>query len=153
MLHGLRQGSTLSDHRMTTGFGPFELQTCGLLQRGRDHSPPKACFDLRNPALGWPSKCYEYTVAKQNGGVGEWVELFITRTRGMGKPTYELLPPLVLWVSLITVSEPHICNLTVSEPYICNCEPHICNLTVSEPHICNLCVSLISVTCVWASYL
>ena len=31
------QGSTLSDHRMTTGFGPFELPTCGLLQRGRDH--------------------------------------------------------------------------------------------------------------------
>ena len=38
------QGSTLSDHRMTTGFGPFELPTCGLLQRGRDHSPSKACF-------------------------------------------------------------------------------------------------------------
>ena len=38
------QGSTLSDHCMTTGFGPFELPTCGLLQRGRDHSPPKACF-------------------------------------------------------------------------------------------------------------
>ena len=38
------QGSTLSDHRMITGFGPFELPTCGLLQRGRDHSPPKACF-------------------------------------------------------------------------------------------------------------
>ena len=38
------QGSTLSDHRMTTGFGPFELPTCGLLQRGQDHSPPKACF-------------------------------------------------------------------------------------------------------------
>ena len=26
------QGSTLSDHCMTTGFGPFELPTCGLLQ-------------------------------------------------------------------------------------------------------------------------
>ena len=38
------QGSTLSDHRMTTGFSPFELPTCGLLQRGRDHSPPNACF-------------------------------------------------------------------------------------------------------------
>ena len=60
------QGSTLSDHRMTTGFGPFELPTCGLLQRGRDHSPPKACFILRSPALGWLSKYYEYTVAKQN---------------------------------------------------------------------------------------
>ena len=31
------QGSTLSDHCMTTGFGPFELLTCGLLQRGRDY--------------------------------------------------------------------------------------------------------------------
>ena len=38
------QRSTLSDHRMTTGFSPFELSTCGLLQRGRDYSPPKACF-------------------------------------------------------------------------------------------------------------
>ena len=38
------QGSTLSDHRMNAGFGPFELPTCGLLQRGWDHSPPKACF-------------------------------------------------------------------------------------------------------------
>ena len=38
------QGSTLSNHRMTTGFSPFELPTCGLLQRGRDHSPLKACF-------------------------------------------------------------------------------------------------------------
>ena len=31
--------------RMTTGFGPFELPTRGLLQKGRDHSPPKACFE------------------------------------------------------------------------------------------------------------
>ena len=27
---------------------------------------------------------YEYTVAKQNGGGAEWVELFITLTKGMG---------------------------------------------------------------------
>ena len=39
------QGSTLSGPRMTTGFGPFELLTRGLLQKGRDHSPPKACFE------------------------------------------------------------------------------------------------------------
>ena len=26
------------------GFAPLELLTHGLLQRGRDHSPPKACF-------------------------------------------------------------------------------------------------------------
>ena len=39
------QGSTLSGPRMTTGFGPFELPTRGLLQKGRDHSPPKACFE------------------------------------------------------------------------------------------------------------
>ena len=49
MLAGLAQNaglarSTPSDHRMTTGFGLFELPTCGLLQRERDHSPPKACF-------------------------------------------------------------------------------------------------------------
>ena len=29
------QGSTLSSPRMTTGFGPFELPTRGLLQKGR----------------------------------------------------------------------------------------------------------------------
>ena len=52
------QGSTLSDHCMTTGFGPFELPTCGLLQRGWDHSPPKACFYSRSPALSWLSKYY-----------------------------------------------------------------------------------------------
>ena len=37
------QGRTFSGHHMTTGFGPFEFLTCGLLQRGRDHSTPKAC--------------------------------------------------------------------------------------------------------------
>ena len=76
---------------MTTGLGPFELPTCGLLQRGRDHSPPKACFtSLRSPALGWLSKYHEYTVAKQNGGGAEWVELFITLTKEMGEPMYGL---------------------------------------------------------------
>ena len=38
------QGSTLSGPRMTTGFGPFELPTRGLLQKGRDYSPPKVCL-------------------------------------------------------------------------------------------------------------
>ena len=57
---------------MTTGFGLFELLTCGLLQRGRDHSPPKACFYLRSSALGWQSQfclvaVYKYTATKQNG--------------------------------------------------------------------------------------
>ena len=35
------QGSTLSGHRMTMGFGPFKLPTRGLLQKGQDHSPSK----------------------------------------------------------------------------------------------------------------
>ena len=39
------QGSTLSGHRMTTGFSPFEFPTSGLLQKGRENSPPKACFE------------------------------------------------------------------------------------------------------------
>ena len=30
---------------MTMGFGPFELSTRGLLQKGQDHSPPKVCFE------------------------------------------------------------------------------------------------------------
>ena len=44
------QGSTLSSHRMTMGFGPFELPTHGLLQKGWDHSPTKFCF-VRSPAF------------------------------------------------------------------------------------------------------
>ena len=39
------QGSTLSDHRMTMGFIPFKLPTCGLLQKEWDHSPPKTCCE------------------------------------------------------------------------------------------------------------
>ena len=91
---GLR-GSTLSDHRMTTGFGLFELPTCSLLHRGQDHSLLKACFYLRSPALSWLSQYYKYTVVKQNGGGAEWVELFIMLTSGMGEPTYGLLLSLV----------------------------------------------------------
>ena len=32
------QESILSGYHMTMGFGPFELPTRGLLQKGRDHS-------------------------------------------------------------------------------------------------------------------
>ena len=39
------QGSTLSDPRKTTGFGPFKLPTRSPLQKGRDHSPPKAFLE------------------------------------------------------------------------------------------------------------
>ena len=46
------QGSTLSGPCMTTGFGPFELLTRGLLQKGRDHSLPKFCF-VRSPPSRW----------------------------------------------------------------------------------------------------
>ena len=37
-------------HHMTTAFVPFELPTCGALQRGWDHSPPKARKKIRDPA-------------------------------------------------------------------------------------------------------
>ena len=49
------QGSTLSGPHMTmmtTGFGPFELPTRGLLQKGRDHSPSKACVWEACSAVG-----------------------------------------------------------------------------------------------------
>ena len=78
-----KQGQTQSTQVLCCVFG-------GLLQRGRDHSPPKACFYLRSPALDWLSHAqyYKYTVAKQNGGGAEWVELFIALTRRVGKPMY-----------------------------------------------------------------
>ena len=43
---------------------------------------------MRSRPLGWLSKYYEYTVAKQNESGAGWVELFITLTRRMGEPTY-----------------------------------------------------------------
>ena len=39
------QGSSLSDHRKTTGFSPFKLPTHNPLQKGQDHSPPKAFLE------------------------------------------------------------------------------------------------------------
>ena len=39
------QGSSLSNHRKTMGFGPFKLPTCSPLQKGRNHSPPKAFLE------------------------------------------------------------------------------------------------------------
>ena len=73
------QGSTLSGPRMTTGFGPFELPTHGLLQKGRDHSPPKVCFEepsfwLAHSAMGIHS-AINIQITKQIGGGAQWVEL------------------------------------------------------------------------------
>ena len=73
------QGSTLSGHRMTTDFGPFELLTHGLLQKGRDHSPPKACFEepsfwLAHSTMGIHS-AMNIQITKQIGGGDQWVEL------------------------------------------------------------------------------
>ena len=76
------QGSTLSGPRMTTGFGPFELPTRGLLQKGRDHSPPKVCFEepsfwLAHSAMGIHS-AINIQITKQIGGGAQWVELHIS---------------------------------------------------------------------------
>ena len=73
------QGSTLSSPRMTTGFGPFELPTRGLLQKRRDHSPPKVCFEepsfwLAHSAMGIHS-AINIQITKQIGGRAQWVEL------------------------------------------------------------------------------
>ena len=72
------QGSTLSGPCMTTGFGPFELLTRGLLQKGRDHSSPKFYF-VRSPAF-WlvqlllrHSQSMNIEIAKHiGGGVDGW---------------------------------------------------------------------------------
>ena len=60
------QGSTLSGPCMTTGFGLFELLTHGLLQKGRDHSPPKflLCEEpsfLVDTAIARGIHSYEYS--------------------------------------------------------------------------------------------
>ena len=73
------QGSTLSDHCMTTGFGPFELPTCGLLYREGGTTPHLKLVFIRGVELsvGFQSIMYEHPVAKQNGGGAELVELYI----------------------------------------------------------------------------
>ena len=38
-------GKYLFGHRMSLGFGPLELPTSGLLQKERNHSLPKTCFN------------------------------------------------------------------------------------------------------------
>ena len=74
------QGSILSGHRMTTGFGNIELPTRGLLQKGREHSLPKFCFaELASPAF-WLAQLllWAFTVLKllnRLGVGGQWVEL------------------------------------------------------------------------------
>ena len=72
-------GSTLSGPHMTTGFGPFELPTRGLLQKGRDHSPPKVCFEepsfwSAHSAMGIHS-AMNIQITKQIGGESQRVEL------------------------------------------------------------------------------
>ena len=92
------QGSSLSCPRMTTGFGPFELPTRGLLQKGRDHSPPKICFEepsfwLAHRAMGIHS-AINIQITKQIGVGAQWVELSyqLIITRGMGERlTYGIL--------------------------------------------------------------
>ena len=71
--------STLSGPRMTTGFSPFELPTGGLLQKGRDHSPPKVCFEepsfwLAHSAMSIHS-AMNIQITKQIGGGAQWVEV------------------------------------------------------------------------------
>ena len=68
------QGSTFSGPRMTTGFGLFELPTRGLLQKGRDLSPPKVCFEepsfsLAHSAMGIHSAI---NIQQIGGGLNRW---------------------------------------------------------------------------------
>ena len=73
------QGSTLSGPRMTMGFGPFELPTHGLLQKGRDHSPPKfllceePSFLVGTAIIMGIHSGMNIRITKQiGGGVNEW---------------------------------------------------------------------------------
>ena len=83
------QGSTLSGHRMTTAFGPFEFPTRGLLQKGCDRSPPKACFEEPSSWLAftvlWIFKVLYNWRWNSMGGV------IIILTRRIGETMYGLL--------------------------------------------------------------
>ena len=62
------------------GFGPFEHLTCGLLPKGRDHSPPEFCF-VRSPAFWWFTVLWIFRLLQIGGGVNGWMIL----TSGMGE--------------------------------------------------------------------
>ena len=84
------QGSTLSDPCMTTGFSPFELPTCGLLQKGQDHSPPKFCF-VRRPAF-WLAQLLLGFGLLNKVGVGSMGGVIIILTREMGERLMYRIP-------------------------------------------------------------
>ena len=79
---------TLSNPRMTTGFGPFELPTHGLLKNGRDHSPPMVCFVepsfwLAHTAMGIHSVMNIQIT--NNWGWGSIGGVTVILTKGMGE--------------------------------------------------------------------
>ena len=73
------QGSTLSGPRMTTGFGPFELQPVACYRKGRTTPRLRFAFEepsfwLAHSAMGIHSAINIQTT-KQIGGGAQWVEL------------------------------------------------------------------------------
>ena len=67
---------------MTMGFDPFELPNSGLLQKGWDHSLPKALNEKTSFRLAFT----ELRITNQIGGGAQWVELVITTL--MSEPTH-----------------------------------------------------------------
>ena len=73
------QGSTLSGPRMTTGFGPFELQPVAYYRKGRTTPRLRFAFEepsfwLAHSAMGIHS-AINIEITKQIGGGAQWVEL------------------------------------------------------------------------------
>ena len=67
-LEDMLKNTCLSGPRMTMGFSPFELPTRGLLQKGWDHSPPKACFELGAQLSVGIHRAINILITKQIGG-------------------------------------------------------------------------------------
>ena len=77
------QESSISNHRMTMGFGPFNLPIRSPLQKGWDHSPHKDCFkEVQLLVFTVSIFISSYT----NWGWGSMGGVIIILTRGMGNP-------------------------------------------------------------------
>ena len=60
--------ATLSGHRMTTGFSPFELPTRGLVQKGRDHGSMGGVIITLTRGMGEPTYRPTDSLSSRLGG-------------------------------------------------------------------------------------
>ena len=108
------QRSTLSSPRMT-----MVLVTLNSwLQKGRDHSPPKFCFDepsfwLAQSAMGIDS-AMSIWITKQIGGGAEWVELLLGWARVSPTLVSRIVDFSYMCIYISVVRIPYVSNYNLT---------------------------------------